>query len=254
MCLSTRARYQLKVQRLIGKGALDGKELFTIEGSENWRSTPDYLEEREKWPKKDQKTTIAAPSLLRPGMSTNSGNELCLRHLHSSRDPASPHVHKDVHNSKNCTCGTTTTINKDIDHLVRALQLRNLHSFLLCHDPAPSNHLEDVLWHWSTICSPKNKMKPNTKICMICGTGTPRSSPRAKNGLQQQGRQRPCRRTARPHELQLWNLHSFRHHREHGHVNNLVQELPHRRTPRTALNPHHPGAHFGASGRRPTLM
>ena len=27
--------------------------------------------------------------------------------------------------------------NKDIDHLVRALQLRNLHSFLLCHDPAP---------------------------------------------------------------------------------------------------------------------
>ena len=31
-------------------GALDGKELFTIEGSENWRSTPDDLEEREKWP------------------------------------------------------------------------------------------------------------------------------------------------------------------------------------------------------------
>ena len=30
------------------KGALDGEELFTIEGSENWRSTPDNLEEREK--------------------------------------------------------------------------------------------------------------------------------------------------------------------------------------------------------------
>ena len=27
------------------KGALDGKELF----AENWRSTPDELEEREKW-------------------------------------------------------------------------------------------------------------------------------------------------------------------------------------------------------------
>ena len=30
------------------KGALDGKELFALEGSENWRSTPDDLEEREK--------------------------------------------------------------------------------------------------------------------------------------------------------------------------------------------------------------
>ena len=29
------------------KGSLDGKELFAIEGSENWRSTPDNLEERE---------------------------------------------------------------------------------------------------------------------------------------------------------------------------------------------------------------
>ena len=25
---------------LIGKGAIDGEELFTIEGSKNWRSTP----------------------------------------------------------------------------------------------------------------------------------------------------------------------------------------------------------------------
>ena len=29
------------------KGALKGEELFTIDGSENWRSTPDDLEERE---------------------------------------------------------------------------------------------------------------------------------------------------------------------------------------------------------------
>ena len=35
--------------RLIGsKEALDGEELFTIEGSKNWRSTPDELKERGK--------------------------------------------------------------------------------------------------------------------------------------------------------------------------------------------------------------
>ena len=33
---------------LIGRGALDGEELFTIEGSKNWRSTPGQPEEREK--------------------------------------------------------------------------------------------------------------------------------------------------------------------------------------------------------------
>ena len=36
-------------------GALDGKELFTIEGSENWRSTPDDLEESEKAAFHDEK-------------------------------------------------------------------------------------------------------------------------------------------------------------------------------------------------------
>ena len=41
---------------LIGMGALDGKELFAIEGSENWRSTSDDLEEREKWPEKGRQT------------------------------------------------------------------------------------------------------------------------------------------------------------------------------------------------------
>ena len=41
-------------------GALDGKELFTIEGSEKWRSTPDNLEEREKWPTKAENPFIAA--------------------------------------------------------------------------------------------------------------------------------------------------------------------------------------------------
>ena len=42
------------------KGALDDEELFTIEGSENWRSTPDNLEEREKWPERTKNPFIAA--------------------------------------------------------------------------------------------------------------------------------------------------------------------------------------------------
>ena len=39
-------------------GALDGKELFAIEGSENWRSTPDDLEERENGLKKRPKNIL----------------------------------------------------------------------------------------------------------------------------------------------------------------------------------------------------
>ena len=53
MCMSTSA-----VQ--IGRGALDDKELFVIEGSENWRSTPDNLEEREKCGKTARSPFIAA--------------------------------------------------------------------------------------------------------------------------------------------------------------------------------------------------
>ncbi len=37
-------------------GALDGKELFTIEGSKNWRSTLEDLEEREKFRHSRRKT------------------------------------------------------------------------------------------------------------------------------------------------------------------------------------------------------
>ena len=47
------------------KGAFDGTELFAIEGSKKWRSTPDDLEEREKWPKKAKKTFIAAIPTLK---------------------------------------------------------------------------------------------------------------------------------------------------------------------------------------------
>ena len=41
--------------RMYCAGALDGKEPFAIEGSENWRSTPDNLKEREKWPERPRK-------------------------------------------------------------------------------------------------------------------------------------------------------------------------------------------------------
>ena len=47
----TRVAERLGVTLLASPPALDDKELFVIEGSENWRSTPDNLEEREKWPK-----------------------------------------------------------------------------------------------------------------------------------------------------------------------------------------------------------
>ena len=62
-------------------------------------------------------TLKVCPSLLRTKMSTSSGDELNPRHL-----PRNPH--DDLHN-------------RDIVHLVRALQLRGLHSFLLCQAQAP---------------------------------------------------------------------------------------------------------------------
>ena len=85
----TRCVCPLPCYGLIGKGALDGEELFTIEGSENWRSTPDNLEEREKcWETSKKPFTAASPpypatklkaaqfhcaypSLLRTGMSAS---------------------------------------------------------------------------------------------------------------------------------------------------------------------------------------
>ena len=58
----------------------------------NWRSTPDNLEEREKWPKKAEKPFITAaitttaksrvPISVATGMSTDSGDELNLGHFH----------------------------------------------------------------------------------------------------------------------------------------------------------------------------
>ena len=88
-----------------------------------WRSTPDDLEEREKRPKKAEKHSSPPyprrkrTPLLRTGMSTGSGYELNLRHLHC-RKTTSLHDHRDVQNRKNCTCGTFEHLhNKGIDHL-----------------------------------------------------------------------------------------------------------------------------------------
>ena len=94
--------------------------------------------------------------------------------------------------SKNCNCGIPGLHCLD-QNTKRAQQrarqpscpqreqkLRNLHSFLHCHDPAPSNHLDDVhhdLWHWSTICSASPAITLMMSS-MICGTGTPQSAPR----------------------------------------------------------------------------
>ena len=54
MSMSTESDY-------LCKGALDGEELFTIEDSENWRSTPDNLEERDTCGKKGRKTHSSSP-------------------------------------------------------------------------------------------------------------------------------------------------------------------------------------------------
>ena len=83
-----------------------------------------------KTPHRRYTTLEAFPSLLRTKMSTNSGDELNLWHFPCSRD--------------NCRCMITATYmtadmhlrhqhdlhNRDIGHLQRALQLRDLRSFL----------------------------------------------------------------------------------------------------------------------------
>ena len=54
-------------------------------------------------------------SLFRTGMSTKSGDELCLRHC---RKQTSLHDHRYVQNRRNCTCGTSEHLrNSGIDHV-----------------------------------------------------------------------------------------------------------------------------------------
>ena len=82
-------------------GALDNEELFAIEGSENWRSTPGQTRRARNMTQKASKTPSPPPkpatlkaenlSLLQAGKSSNSGDELNLGHFH-------PHDHRDVHN------------------------------------------------------------------------------------------------------------------------------------------------------------
>ena len=52
--------------------------------------------------------TCAYPSLYELEMSTYSGDELSLRHVHC-RKTTSLHDHRDVHNRKNSICGTSKT-------------------------------------------------------------------------------------------------------------------------------------------------
>ena len=99
-------------------GALSGKELFAIEGSRAPKtgSQPDDLEELEKWIKNPKNPFIAAttllkayPSLLRAGMSTNSGDELNLRHLHCSQTHCRCTQRACQRPSQTTTCTTETS-------------------------------------------------------------------------------------------------------------------------------------------------
>ena len=87
------------------------------------------------------------PSL--PSQSS-SADELNLRHLN---------LHDDLHN-------------RDIVHLVRALQLRNLHSFLLCPDPAPVVVQQRASSTLSKNCS----CGISPVFCTVCTVGTRRWS------------------------------------------------------------------------------
>ena len=58
--LRTRSCYIDTTRKPIGKGALDGKELFAIEGSENWRSTPGQPGGARKMRKPRKRTFTAA--------------------------------------------------------------------------------------------------------------------------------------------------------------------------------------------------
>ena len=72
-------------------------------GLKNWRSTPGQSGGARKKAKKAKKPSTqlkACPSLLRTEMSTNSGDELSLRHLHCSRDNVSLHDRGNVHNRR----------------------------------------------------------------------------------------------------------------------------------------------------------
>ena len=148
-------------------GALDGKELFTIEGSENWRSTPDnWRSAKNAHPFIAAKPTLT--HLVANWKSTNSGDELNLSHL--PRDPDD-----DLHN-------------RDIVHLVRALQLQDRHSFLLCKTPGTCHctttgvtNLVQKLQLWglagmSTDSSDELNRRHFRRVtqrrCMITGTST----------------------------------------------------------------------------------
>ena len=80
--LTEREVYDDKSLRSDCAGALDDKELFIIEGSENWRSTPGRPGGARKMPTPTSPPNPRkSPPSLHTGRSTNSGDELNLRHL-----------------------------------------------------------------------------------------------------------------------------------------------------------------------------
>ena len=58
---------------------------------------------KKKRPKKNLHRRV--PVSVRTETSTDSGDKLNLKHLQVAR-PTSLHDHRDVHNRRNCTCGT----------------------------------------------------------------------------------------------------------------------------------------------------
>ena len=170
-----------------------------------------------------------------------------------------PSVHNNGHvnhlvriANENKNCGTSTDF---CTVTTRHPAITLMMSSMICGTGPRSAQRYDVLhdlWHWhTTISFPKNKKKPNTKTSVICGTGTPRSSPRARNGLQRQGRQQPCRRTARPPTNCNCGTSTVS-----DTTTNTGTSTTLSKSCRTAARPAPPypapsGTHFGAPGRRP---
>ena len=120
MCLFTRARYRQKVR---GQRGPRWRRTLHRRGPRKLALNSRQPGGARKMAKKADKTLhgrhnrhcrklhsshCAFPSLLHNRNVPKRHDELNLRHLHCWRDPSlSLHDHSDVHNRKNCTCGTT---------------------------------------------------------------------------------------------------------------------------------------------------
>ena len=166
-----------------------------LNGSKNWRSTPDDLRsaknglKRSKnrppppYPRKKRTT------LFRTGMSTDSSDELNLRHFHC-RKTTSLHDHRDVFYRRNCTCGTSKHLHNR-EHRPPVEERRN------------NGHVNDLVQDLGT---PSRKLFHLRDLSMICGM-MPRSAPHRHDDLH-------TRNTDSDHLVrarQLRDLRSFVH-------------------------------------------